>query len=156
MLDQVHSLVRARSSDESAPRSPCLFVVNGLEHARDLEVGADSKAVDHDLGLLARLEQIVRDGPIVGVHTLLWAQHRETLDERLSRGIVRSFGVRVVGAMDAAASTALIETGAASDLRPNQALLYDEFRSRMVKFRPYAVPKAAWAATAAPNVTTSA
>jgi hypothetical protein len=144
MIDQVHALVQARAGDEHTPRSPCLFVLNGLEQARELEVGTQAGAVDHDLGLFARIEAIVRDGPLVGVHTLLWAKRLETLDQRLTRGITSAFGLRVVGSMDDDASQALVESSAASTLPPWQVLLYDEFRSRLVRFRPYAMPQSTW------------
>jgi hypothetical protein len=144
MLEQVHALVRARAADANTPRSPCLFVVNGLEHARELEVGASSAAVDHDLGLSRQLEEIVREGPLVGIHTLVWAMHHTTLDQRLTRDVASAFGLRVVGKTDESTSEAIIESTVAASLPPWQVLLYDEFRSRLVRFRPYTMPKATW------------
>jgi hypothetical protein len=147
MLEQVHGLVRTRLDDPRGRRTPCLFVVNGLEHARELDVGATGDAAGGDRAVFARLEEIVQSGPSVGVHTLLWARSRDTLDQRLTRDIVNAFALRVVGPMDEQTSDELIESTAAASLPPWQVVLYDEFRSRLVPFRPYAVPKRTWTDT---------
>jgi hypothetical protein len=65
---------------------------------------------------------------------------------------MRHVGMRVVGPMDADASTALIDTPGASELRPTQALLYDEQRSRLERFRPYRLADAGWVGSAAGSV----
>ncbi len=88
----------------------------------------------------------MREGPAVGVHTLLWGTSLETLDRSLTRDTWRGFALRVVGPLDGATSQTLIDSPAAASLRPHQTLLYDEFDARLVRSRPYAIPDAAWLA----------
>ena len=80
----------------------------------------------------------------MGVHTLLWGRSRQTLDDQLPRDVLRCFGLRAVGQMDDESSIALIDSPIAASLRPTQALLYDEPRARLVRFRPYAIPDPVW------------
>ncbi len=52
--------------------------------------------------------------------------------------------MRVAFQMSEQDSASLIETPAAGRLGPNRALLYSEDEGRVEKFRPYALPDAAW------------
>ena len=131
MLDRVRNTVVNRLAHNRADAPPCLLVVNGLDAADDE---------------LAHLEQIVREGPPIGVHTLLWGTSLDTLERRLTRDTWRGFALRVVGPLDGRTSQTLIDSPAAASLRPHQTLLYDEFESRLVRSRPYAIPDAAWLA----------
>lgn len=134
----VNRLARARGDDPAV-----LLVLNGLDVAHDLAIAGTPNG-----GRLGRLEQIVREGPAVGVHTLLWGTSVATLDHHLTRDTWRGFGLRLVGPLDGTTSQAAIDSPAAASLRPNQTLLYDEFASRLVRARPYAMPDPAWLATA--------
>ena len=81
-LDRVRNTVVNRLAHNHADAPPCLLVVNGLDTAHDLargEVHGNGAAP----GGLAHLEQIVSEGPAVGVHTLLWGTSLEALDHRL-------------------------------------------------------------------------
>jgi hypothetical protein len=142
-IERVRNIVvnRLAKAEVDAPAS--LLVINGLEHAHDLEIG-ESHGKSNGGGLLAHLEQIVRDGPTVGVHTILGSRTRESLEERLSRDVVRRFAIRVVGQTDPASSAALVDTPIAAELRATQALLYDEVTSRLERFRPYGLTEPAW------------
>ena len=91
------------------------------------------------------LAAILRDGPEVGVHTLVWCDSVDLLHRRLGPDALREFGVRVGAAMDDDASITLLDTPDATRLKPHQALLYDESRGRLVKFRPYGLPAPGWA-----------
>ncbi len=144
-LERVRNTVVNRLAHNHADAPPCLLVVNGLDAAHDLARGeAHGNGASH--GGLAHLEQIVSEGPAVGVHTLLWGTSLETLDRQLTRETWRGFALRVVGPLDGATSQAVIDSPAAASLRPHQTLLYDEFEARLVRSRPYAIPDASWLA----------
>jgi hypothetical protein len=142
-LERVRNTIVNRLARHEVDAPASLLVINGLEHAHDLEIG-ESRGGPSGAELLVHLEQIVRDGPSVGVHTILGSRTREALEERLSREVVRRFAIRVVGQTDAASSAALIDTPMAAQLRSTQALLYDEATSRLERFRPYGLTEPSW------------
>ncbi len=125
---------RAISLDFSAP--PVLFVVNGLGPGAGLIADASVDGFDP----VRTFERIVREGPEVGVHTILWSDRLPTLAAQASRATMRAFATRVVMQMPAEDSAMLIDSATASALNDNQALLYDEGAARLTKFRPYLIP----------------
>jgi hypothetical protein len=134
---------RAAKLDFTAP--PVLFVVNGLGPGAGLVADGPADGFDP----VRTLERIVRDGPEVGVHTLLWSDRLPTLTAQTSRATMRAFAQRVVLQMPAEDSAMLIDSAYASTLHDNQALLYDETASRLVKFRPYLIPSVDFVASLA-------
>ena len=142
ILDGVHRIVQDRLSVGEVAGPPRLLVVNGLARARDLDarVRSDVDGIDP----VPMLEAIVRDGPEVGVHTLVWSETVDLLDRRLGLAAVREFGLRVATMLGDAESEALLDTPAAAHLRPGQAVLYDEDRGRVQTFRPYRLPAPGW------------
>jgi hypothetical protein len=145
---------RLLSGDLTGP--PRLLVVNGLGRAHDLDAsvphhagpslgpgGTGNRAAD-SLDPVGVLETIMRDGPEVGVHTLVWCDTVELLHRRLGAGALREFGIRIGTAMTEEDSLTLLDSPYASTLRPHHALLYDEDRGRLVKLRPYALPPDDW------------
>ncbi len=125
---------RAISLDFTAP--PVLFVVNGLGPGAGLVADASVDGFDP----VRTFERIVREGPEVGVHTILWSDRLPTLAAQASRATMRAFAMRVVMQMPTEDSAMLIDSASASTLREHQALLYDEGAARLTKFRPYLIP----------------
>ncbi|MGZ4717447.1 MAG: hypothetical protein ACXWCB_12225 [Acidimicrobiales bacterium] len=142
-LDQVHRLVQDRLVNLEVDAPSRLLVVSGLGRARDFDPRASSTDVD-GLDPVEVLAAILRDGPEVGIHTLVWCDSVDVLHRRLGADALREFGVRVGAAMDEDASITLLDTPDASRLKSHQALLYDESRGRLVKFRPYGLPGPGW------------
>lgn len=89
---------------------------------------------------------ILREGPDLGVHTLVWCDSYTNLTRTLDRRSLREFEMRVVFQMGAEDSANLIDTPAASKLGPYRALFYSEEEGRLDKFRPYALPSEEWLA----------
>lgn len=142
VLDEVHREVQDRLASASYDQLPVVLVLAGVDRARDLEPG--SVAADEPDPVKV-IEAVLRDGPDVGVHTVAWSSSLEALERRLGRSSVREFALRVVTAVaDEDDSLALIDSTAATSLRPNQALLHDEDWGRLVRFRPYLPPPSSW------------
>jgi DNA segregation ATPase FtsK/SpoIIIE, S-DNA-T family len=140
---------RVARQDFTAP--PVLVVVNGLGAGpvAALEAGrlhgAAATATPDDVthpGLdpVAALERIVREGPEVGVHALVWTDRLSSLGMHVSRATMREFALRVVMQMPAEDSALLIDSAQAAALGPNEALLYDEDAGRLTTVRPYQLP----------------
>ena len=95
---------------------------------------------------------IVREGPAVGIHTLMWCDSYSTLNRLLDRQALRDFELRVLFQMNATDSANLMESPDASRLGVHRAIFYDEGQGRSEKFRPYGLPSADWLASRPPPV----
>lgn len=131
VLDEVTELVNGRRTTNDYRSRPVLLLLAGVPDWSDDTIAA-------------RLLELLREGPAVGVHVGLWAGGADTCVANLGPEVLAQFGYRVVGPMSGDESSALIETDAAASLRPAHGYFYDESRARLVKFRPYAAPRAGW------------
>ena len=134
MIAQVGQLVAERHDQGRFDEPPCLVVISRLERAHELIPGAGVET----------LLDVLRDGPEVGVHTLVWCETLDQLEGRLGAQAANHFGLRVATALSESDSLALLDSAYGAALRPHHALLADEDRSRLVKFRPYLMPPAGW------------
>ncbi len=151
-LDQLAAEVNRRL-DAPASGDPSLYLlVYGLQRARDLRQ-------DDDAGFSYSTEPapptpaqqfatILRDGPDVGIHTIVWCDTHTNLGRSIERRALREFAMRVALQMSAEDSSSLVDTPAASKLGPNRALFVSEDEGRMEKLRPYGIPPEEWLAWA--------
>ncbi|HQY94522.1 MAG: hypothetical protein WAU00_07920 [Caldilinea sp.] len=77
----------------------------------------------------------LRNGPEVGVHTIVWCDTVTNLNRTLERRLLREFALRVAFQMSAEDSSTLLDSPAASKVGPNRAYLYSEDEGRLEKFR---------------------
>jgi energy-coupling factor transporter ATP-binding protein EcfA2 len=89
---------------------------------------------------------ILRDGPPLGIHSLVWCDTLSNVNRMLDRQSLRDFELRVLFQMNPNDSSSLTDTPEASRLGVHRALYYDEGQGRMEKFRPYGLPSAEWLA----------
>jgi hypothetical protein len=139
---------RQQANDTRAP-AWYLFVY-GLQFFRDLRKEED------DFGFSGRGEEkpspakqfgtILREGPALGVHTLVWCDSLNNLQRSLERQLMREFEMRVLFQMSAADSANLIDTPLASKLGVHRALFHNEEQGVPEKFRPYGLPTEEWLA----------
>ncbi len=131
--------------------SPALYLVlYGLQRMRDL------RRSDDDLGFMRRgdeppspaqqLATLLREGPALGVHTLIWCDTLNNLQRALDRQGMRELGQRVAMQMSVGDSSNLIDSPLASKLGLHRALLVSEEDGRVEKFRPYGPPPEEWLA----------
>jgi S-DNA-T family DNA segregation ATPase FtsK/SpoIIIE len=83
---------------------------------------------------------ILREGPAVGIHAIVWCDTLNNLHRAVDRQGIREFDLRVLFQMSNTDSSNLIDSPAASKLGPNLALFHNEEEGRLEKFRPYAWP----------------
>lgn len=132
------------------------LLIYGVQRARDLRP-------DEDMGFSSfarpgeepapssparQFPTILRDGPEVGIHTLIWCDTYANLLRTLDRRLLREFDLRVAFQMSAEDSANLLDTPAAAKLGLHRALLYSEEDGRLEKLRPYGPPTEAWLAWA--------
>ena len=141
---------RRQAADHHDAPSIYLFIFD-LARFRDLRRGDD---YGYSFGSEPRpvnpgvqFADILREGPGVGVHTIVWCDTLNNLQRAVDRQGLREFDLRVLFQMSGADSSQLIDTPLASKLGPNLALYYNEEEGRVEKFRPYAWPTDEWLTT---------
>ncbi len=87
---------------------------------------------------------ILREGPPVGVHTMVWCDSVNNLNRTFDRQGTKEFENRILFQMSSNDSSTLIDMPAASKLGENRALYYSEEENRIEKFRPYGIPEPEW------------
>ena len=142
MMDETNRRVNTPVGD-----APSIYLmIIGLQRARDLrEEERSILATDDDANANKLVASLVREGPEVGVHTIVWCDSLANVN-RVARRQLREFGLRVATAMSADDSRALLDDGAASKLdKPHRAIFYDDERPGVFeKFRPYGLPSFGW------------
>ncbi|QEL14937.1 FtsK/SpoIIIE domain-containing protein [Limnoglobus roseus] len=140
--------IAKRLSGEVADRSARFVLVQGLQRFREL------RKPDDDFGFGRKGDQpkspgelfatILRDGPAVGVHVIVWCDSLTNLNRALDRQALKEFTQRVLFQMSSQDSSTLIDTPVASRLGRTRALFVQEELERPEKFRPYGLPELTW------------
>lgn len=144
---------RGQSPDE---RFGSLYlVIYDLAQFRDLRITEDDYSFSFSAsngktpGADKRFREILKEGPVVGVHVLLWCESYNSLMRSVDRLTLREMEYRVGMQMSAADSTSLIDSPAATLLGEHRALLYRDDLGTQTKFRPYGRPTEEWLSWAA-------
>jgi hypothetical protein len=142
-----------RRQKADAGEAPSIYVlIFDLQRFRDLRKSDDDFGFSSRFGeekpvsASKQLGTILRDGPQVGVHTIVWCDSLNNLNRSFDRQALREFEIRVLFQMSANDSSTLIDSPAASKLGEHRALFFSEEEGKIEKFRPYAVPDEAWLA----------
>jgi S-DNA-T family DNA segregation ATPase FtsK/SpoIIIE len=153
--------VDRRLTDPDGSHPSIFFVLHGLQRARDLRPDEDTS-----FGLMReagagepasrQFSKIVREGPDLGVHSILSCDTMTNLNRSAERGTLREFAMRVAFQMSAEHSASLIDSPAASRLGPFRGIFLDENEGRIEKFRPYGLPDSDWLSDAFRGVRSSA
>jgi hypothetical protein len=154
IIDEVAAelAVRHELAEDDLRTLPSLYlVIYSLQRARDLhpDENASYSHYNNDPPPPSPAEQfltIIRQGPDLGIHTLLWCDTVANLKRILDRHYKREFDTRVALQMSADDSSTLLDNPAAAKLGPYRALLVNDEEGRHEKFRPYNVPDAQWIA----------
>jgi hypothetical protein len=140
--------VERRHKGEAAV-APRFLLINGLQRFRELRRQEDDfsfsrrgeeKAADP----AKQFATILRDGPVVGIFTLVWCDTLANLQRALDRQALREFQMRVLFQMSAADSSTLIDSPLASKLGLHRAYFYTEDLGQLEKFRPYGEVSEGW------------
>jgi energy-coupling factor transporter ATP-binding protein EcfA2 len=153
-FDELASEVERRQADESGNYSDVYVFVNDLGRFRDL------RRDENDLGFSfsgetkratpdKQFANVLREGPGVGVYTIVWCDTLGNLNRSIDRQALREFDIRVLFQMSQNDSSYLADTPVASKLGPQLALFFNEQSGLLEKFRPYSWPPAEWLTWAA-------
>jgi hypothetical protein len=138
-----------RQKGESSDRSSRFLFIFGIQRFRELrkaeeEFGFGRRDANREPSPSERFAAILRDGPPVGIHVVIWCDSLTNLNRAFERPQLREFAQRVLFQMSATDSSTLMDTPAASKLGRNRALYLQEDQERPEKFRPYGVPSMEW------------
>lgn len=134
---------------EKAQDSEVVLVVRDLGQFRSLRKEED----DFGLGKFgepktvttaAMFADILKRGPVVGVHVVVWSDTFSNAVRSLSNALLREFESRIALRMNQTDSASLIDTPVAAGLGPGRAILYRDQTGTIEKFRPFAWPSEHW------------
>jgi len=150
IMGELADEVDRRQKTNAADGGPVFLFIYGLQRFRDLRRQED------DFGFSRRGEEkpnpaklfstILREGPSLGVHTLIWCDSLNNVNRSLDRQAMREFELRVLFQMSATDSSVLIDTPLAGKLGLHRALFHSEDQGKLEKFRPYGLPPETWLA----------
>ncbi len=147
VVEKIAAEVTRRIEQGSQQFSPVFLFISNLARFRSLRNEEDdfgfSSGASAGPSPGKLLATVLRDGPEVGVHTIIWCDNYGNLGRWINYQMLRDFDLRLVYQMNAADSSNLIDTPAASKLGPYRALLSFRESGRLEKLRPYAAPNAA-------------
>jgi hypothetical protein len=144
--------IKSRQESASDDQAPIYIFIYDIQRYRDL------RKADDDFGYSRYDEDkpappsklfgdVLRDGPPVGIHTMVWCDSVNNLNRTLDRQGLKEFENRILFQMSANDSSSLVDAPTASKLGENRALYYSEEENRFEKFRPYGVPALPWLET---------
>jgi hypothetical protein len=148
ILAELAAEVERRQKDPAAAAAPISVVLFALQRLRDLRRQEDdfsfSRQADEAASPAQQFATLLREGAVLGMHTLMWCDTNNNLQRVVDRQGMRELAMRVVFQMNVADSSHLIDNPLASKLGLHRALFLNETDGRLDKFRPYGLPSEAW------------
>jgi hypothetical protein len=143
-------LQRRRSDPERSWPSVYLLIYH-LGRFRDLRRSEDDFGLsgfggsdDSPANAAKGWADLLRDGPALGMHSIVWCDTYNNVTRWLDRSSMREMEMRVAFQMSATDSSNLLDSPSAGRLGVNRGLLYMEEHGTLEKFRPYAPPSEEW------------
>ncbi len=120
-LEDIAETVDQRLANPEVPHESVYIVIHDLARFRELQPTADEFGLGGfgeaaEATCASQLTKILRNGPAVGIHTLVWADCYHTVSRWLDRQALRDFGQRVLLQMSATDSSHLMDSAAAAQL----------------------------------------
>ena len=122
----------AHARDETLDRR--VIGASRLNRARDIEPAYDDESPG------AVFEQLLKEGPDVGVHVLVTCDKTSSLERRLGRAGLRELGIRIGFSMSAEDSESVFDGAVAAGLHGSQAVFEDQDEGVQSKFRSWEKP----------------
>ena len=143
--------VRRRIDEQVLDGESVYVVIRDLARFRELrrneaDFGYSSFGGEQKATPSQNLVTLLKDGPPVGIHVLIWCDSLTNLQRTFERGTLKEFELRVLFQMSGSDSSQLVDSPAAVKLGPQRALFIHEETGTLEKFRPYAFPGAEWLA----------
>ena len=135
--------LKERTENDVVDAPPVFIVLYGLHRYRSLRKGEDDFSFSMDAEDTPKPDKVfaelLREGPVYGIHTIAWVDTLASLERACDRATVREFDNRVLFQMSMTDSSNLIDSPAANQLGFHRALFYSEEQGVLEKFRPYTI-----------------
>ncbi len=139
---------RQKQNDLEAPTIYMfIFDLQRFREIRKQEDDYGSRRGDGPPNPSKQIAAILREGPSLGIHLIVWCDTVNNLNRTFDRQALREFESRILFQMSASDSSSMIDSPAASRLGPNRAFYYSEEQAKLEKFRPYSLPDPEWLAS---------
>ena len=150
-VGEVYDELIRRQTDGSAGAGAgeIYLVIYDLQRFRDLRKAEDDfsfSRTEEKPNPGKQLPTILREGPALGIHVLVWCDSLNNFQRTFERSLMREFESRVLFQMSQNDSSNLIDSPIAGRLGAHRALLFSEEQGKLEKFRPYSLPDAEWLA----------
>ncbi len=148
-VSQIEAIVDARIDTEDDTAPAVFLLVYNLSRFRTLkksddDFGFSGLGGDSPPSPAVRLAKIVRDGPAVGVHSIIWCDTYNNTTRWLDRQTLFDLNLRVLFQMSATDSSNLMDSPEASHLGVHRAVFYSDEQGVAERFRPYRRPTREW------------
>ena len=142
-------MTRRESANTEENASTIVLAIRNLGQFRTLrrdedDFGMGSFGAPKTVSVATQLGDLIRKGPLVGIHVLIWADTFGNAMRWLSNSLLREFDSRIAFRLNQTDSSSLIDTPAASTLTPGRAILYRDQTGSADRFRPFSWPTEAW------------
>ena len=142
LVEELRKDVRERVDADDTRLTARLAFLFGVHRARELD--ADIGSLDADPELAEALEEVMRDGPEVGVHVWLWSDSVGGAGRRLSPRMMRECAWRIAGKMSPDDSLSLLGNDRAAEIRDRQLLLSNDDRGILTRLMSFGLPGTGW------------
>ena len=141
--------VERRKELVDPPSERVFLYIYGLQRYRMLRQGdgggggggfsfsLDEGVKESKVSQMKLLGNILRDGPAVGVHAIIWSDSALGTERCFDRSLMREFEHRFLFQMNANDSSNLIDSAEAGNLGQNRAIYYSEELGVIEKCLPY-------------------
>jgi hypothetical protein len=145
VLAELAQEVSRRNALSERGQAPIFVFVSNLGRFRDLrkdddDFGFSSMNEDKPQSPGKQFTSLLKEGPAVGVHVIVWCDTYGNLSRWMSTQTLREFEIRIAFRMSASDSSNLLDVPAAAKLGPHRALLHLAEQGSLEKFRPYGPP----------------
>ncbi|NDC64291.1 MAG: cell division protein FtsK, partial [Planctomycetia bacterium] len=148
-VERLAAEVKRRLEDQVLDGESVFVIVRDLARYRELrknegDFGFSFGGGDKQATPAENFMTVLRDGPAVGIHSIIWCDSLTNLQRTFERNTLKEFELRVLFQMSGSDSSQLVDSPLASKLGPQRALFIHEETGTLEKFRPYAFPSSEW------------
>lgn len=149
LLESLNNLLHLAIEEEKQVEIDNYLLIFGLQRIRELRTSSNSYLdwrQKEEKSPVDYLMNILREGPELGVHLLIWCDTVGNLQRSIDRRVINDISFRIAGVMSEQESVQILDGPDAARIdKPNRLLYYNlEEPGEPEKIRPYTIEDLAW------------